>query len=202
MTELGNLYHQALRRKHYKAAVLKEVTVPDEEAAHIYHTLTAQKSPYMRKHYVEKGIKHDAELPDDHTFTTENLTLVRRIDFLIFEGETIIAVEMKISKADFRRDTEEKRRAWKKVTNRFVYLTPAGLLTPADIPEGCGLWEYQTDGSIVVTKRAKTNNTPAPFPPSMIKYFAWRAYNAERATLPAAPRRPARRARRPRRRRY
>jgi hypothetical protein len=202
MTELGNLYHQALRRKHYKAAVLKEVTIPDQEAVDIYHTVTAQHSPHMRKHYEEKGIKHDAELPDGFMLTKKDLILVRRIDFLIFEGETITAVEMKISKADFRRDTEEKRRAWKKVTNRFVYLTPVGLLTPADIPEGCGLWEYQEDGSIVVTKRAKTNNTPAPFPPSMIKYFAWRAYNAERNTLPAAPRRPAKRARRPRRRRY
>lgn len=170
------VFFNALRTKHNKAAVLKEVTIPDEEAILLERAYHAKRSPYYRRYYDKKGLDYSAELPDDYDTSATKTT--RRIDFLMFDGPEITAVEMKISKADFRRDTDAKRRAWKAVTNRFVYLTPEGLLTPEDIPEGCGLWEYQS-GRIVVVKKAKKNTEPEPFPPSMIKYFAWRAFVAE-----------------------
>lgn len=185
MREQEELFFQALRAKHNKAAILKEVTMPDESAALIYRTRQAQSSPRYRAWFDKKGLTYDGVVPDDYDMAKAKLT--RRIDFLMFEGPTVTAIEMKVSKADFRRDTEDKRRAWKAVTNRFVYLTPKGLLAPEDIPEGCGLWEFE-NGKIVVVKKSKTNNDPEPFPESMVKYFAWRAFAAE-ATNPRRARR-------------
>lgn len=177
MREQEKAFYNALRYKHNKAAILKEVTVPDEEAEHVYRTWNAKYgSPWYKRTYDQQGLSYDAVIPDSYDHRKVKLT--RRIDFLLFEGQEITAVEMKVSKADFRRDTEEKRRAWKNITNRFVYLTPPGLLKPEEVPEGCGLWECQ-NGRIVVVKKAKRNPDPAPFPPSMIKYFAWRAFLAE-----------------------
>lgn len=176
MRELEAAYYQALQVKHPKAAILTEVTVPDEQAEYVYRSYNARNSPYYRRYYLRKNLPIDAEIPED--YSPLNVKLSRRIDYLIFEGQTITAVEMKISKADFRRDTEEKRAAWKSVTNRFAYLTPKGLLTVEEIPEGCGLWEYE-NGVITIVKKAKTNKTPLPLPLSMVKYFAWRTFLAE-----------------------
>jgi hypothetical protein len=103
----------------------------------------------------------------------------RRIDALIFESKMLTAVEVKVSRADFFRDTDAKRGAWFRHTHRFVYLVPKGLVKMEEVPDGCGLWEYEA-GQITVTKKSKINKTPLPFPFSMTKYFAWRAFIAER----------------------
>lgn len=177
MREQERSFYNALCFKHKKSAILKEVTVPDEEAEHVYRTwLATYGSPWYKRTYDQQGLTYDAVIPDGYDH--RNVKLTRRIDFLMFEGQEITAVEMKVSKADFRRDTEDKRRAWKNITNRFVYLTPEGMLNPDEVPEGCGLWEFH-NGRIVVVKKAKRNPEPQPFPPSMIKYFAWRVFTAE-----------------------
>ena len=59
----------------------------------------------------------------------------RRIDGLMFDGgATRTAIEVKISRADFLRESEEKRRPWRKITHRFVYATPVGLLKAGGDP--------------------------------------------------------------------
>ncbi|WP_214514949.1 hypothetical protein [Rhodococcus sp. WY5] len=80
---------------------------------------------------------------------------------------------MKISRADFLRESEEKRRPWRKITHRFVYATPVGLLRPEEIPDGCGLWEI--DGNAVrIIKRARSNPEPEPIPHQVLVAFAYR----------------------------
>ncbi len=176
MRELEHKYYAALRRKHSKAAILPEVTIPDEEEELLYRSAYAKVSPYMKRKFRKQGLDCEAEVPEDYNF--RNAKLTRRIDFLMFDGPSITAIEMKVSKADFRRDTESKRKAWKRVVNKFVYLTPKGLLTVDEIPEGCGLWEYD-NGLITVVKKAKIVKNPEPLPKSMMKYFAWRAFIGE-----------------------
>lgn len=178
MREIEYDYYILLRNKHPKAAVLTEVTVPDEEAAAIYRSALATRSPYYKRKFRKEGLSFDTEIPDGYDITKAKTS--RRIDYLIFEGKTVTAVEMKTSKADFRRDTEEKRQAWRKVTNRFIYLTPEGLLKPEDIPPGCGLWEVTNLGKIVTVKKATVTKNPEPMPASMVKYFAWRAFISEK----------------------
>ncbi len=166
----------ALRRKYPDAAILGEVTMEDEEEAHRARTAHALRSPYFKRWYTKKGLTYDAVLPDDYDVSKS--VPVRRIDALMFEGQTRTAVEIKISRADFFRETEAKRYPWVKHTDRFVYLVPKGLVKVEEVPEGCGLWEYTPHG-IAVAKRAKVNKNVVPFPESMVRYFAWRAFSAE-----------------------
>lgn len=53
-----------------------------------------------------------------------------------------ILIEVKVSRSDFLAD---KKKPWRKsgmgIGGRRVYLTPKGLLTPADVPYGWELWE-------------------------------------------------------------
>lgn len=101
-----------------------------------------------------------------------------------------IAIEIKVSRADFFRDTAEKRRVWETVTHRFAYCTPAGLVKPSEVPEGCGLLEFTPSGSktkdglalgrIDWKKRApRRKHTPDPFSEYFLAYLARRASSAE-----------------------
>lgn len=170
----------ALRNKYAakQAAVLTEVTMEDPVEAELAYAYYVQSSSYARKQHQVSG-KPDptVTLPTDYNYNDRIFN--RRIDALIFEGNERTAVEIKVSRADFFRDTDEKRGVWKNHTDRFVYLTPKGLMKVEEIPDGCALWEY--DGhKITVIKRAKLNKDVQEFPQSMVKYFAWRSFIAER----------------------
>jgi hypothetical protein len=168
----------ALQLKFPKAAVLREVSMDD--AAEIarnrqYHARTRPRPVSSRYHI---PIDESIEVPED--YVPDESVWVRRIDALMFEGKTRTAVEIKISRADFFRDTPAKRAAWQRHTHRFIYLTPRGLVKPEEVPAGCGLWEYDSDtATITSVKRASTNKDVQELPASMSKYFAWRAFAAE-----------------------
>ena len=167
---------KALRNKYPNAAVLSEVTMEDEEELAKVATAEVILRPQLRKYYESKGINCDVELPED--FMLNKSVYNRRIDALIFEWKQRTAVEIKISRSDFFRDTAEKRAPWQKHTHRFVYLVPKGLVKPEEVPQGCGLWEYE-NGYIKIVKKAVSNKQVTDFPMSMTKYFAWRAFAAE-----------------------
>lgn len=105
---------------------------------------------------------------------------VRRIDALMRDTAGYTAIEIKVTRADFRRDTHEKRRAWQAHCRRFIYAAPAGLLSASEIPDGCGLWEF--DGSrLTVAKKATINKIPTPFPRAVFDSMLYRVSNYERA---------------------
>ncbi len=101
------------------------------------------------------------------------------------DGTTqISAVECKISRADFKRDTEEKRRAWFTVTNRFIYLVPEGLIAPEETHDGCGLWywkpgRYRGVGRIQIAKRAQVRHDIDPMDVTFTPYLLRRLSIAE-----------------------
>lgn len=164
--------------KNTQTAVLGEVTMEDEIASRLYRGWNALQNVNYKNWYDKKGLSYDLDIPADYVPYDPP---VRRIDALIFEGNQRTAIEIKISRADFFRDTLEKRAPWMRHTDRFIYLTPTGLVKPEEVPEQCGLWEYNsTLKTIRSTKRSKVNKNVQDFPASMIKYFAWRAYNAEK----------------------
>lgn len=107
------------------------------------------------------------ERPDGHRWT-------RRIDALMFQSLERTAVEIKVSKADFNRDTYWKRRRWQEVTHRFIYVIPEGLDVMS--PHGCGLWTVSEDGKIRVVKKAIVNKTPEPLPQQVVQSLAYRAH--------------------------
>ena len=104
----------------------------------------------------------------------------RRIDALWISGQQITAFEIKVSRSDFFRETNEKRDPWRKVTNRFIYVCPVGLIQPGEIPDGCGLWWVHPYGTnkykhIEVKRRAKVNREREPLPQSIFVTMAFRA---------------------------
>jgi len=78
--------------------------------------------------------------------------VTRRIDVLLVRNWVSkpnpyerVAIEIKVSRADFFHDSAAKRAPWMAVTNRFVYAVPAGLVTAAEVPDGCSLLEVFTE---------------------------------------------------------
>jgi hypothetical protein len=99
----------------------------------------------------------------------------------MFQTLVRTAIEIKVSEADFNRDTWEKRRAWQRVCHRFVYVVPADL--PVLAPWKCGLWRVGPDGRVVVAQRATVNLSPEPLPQAVVQTLA---YRAARCVEPAA----------------
>lgn len=60
-------------------------------------------------------------------------------------GHRRIAIEVKISRSDFRNETDLKRLPAEQSAHQCYYAAPAGLLTPKDLPKGWGLIEVYPD---------------------------------------------------------
>lgn len=104
----------------------------------------------------------------------------RRIDALWISGAQRTAFEIKVSRSDFLRETEEKRAPWKRVCHRFIYVCPAHLIQPREVPADCGLWWIHPYGTnryqhVEVKKRATINRGPEPLPQSIFVTLAHRA---------------------------
>lgn len=73
-----------------------------------------------------------------------------RVDFLAMNvapssGNFIDAYEIKVSKADFRRDTAKKQRGARLFSDRFWYIAPEGIIPHDDLPDWAGLMEVVWD---------------------------------------------------------
>lgn len=75
--------------------------------------------------------------------------------------------EVKISRADFLSDlaNPDKRGGYLKIAARLVYVAPIGLISPAEIPEGCGLVEEVAEDRWRVVKRGQSR--PVDLPPAV-----------------------------------
>lgn len=144
---------EAIGRKYRKAAIVHEVVITDEGWKDNLH---------LRK----RG--------DAFGFT-------RRIDALMFMGGSRTAIEVKVSRSDFRRDTEQKRSPWQRIVNRFVYATPPGLILPSELPSGCGLWEVG-GGLVKSVVRCAVNRKPEPLPYQVTVALAYRAMRNDKTT--------------------
>lgn len=71
------------------------------------------------------------------------------------------AYEVKISRADFKRDTAVKQREARLFSDQFFYVTPAGLLRPDEVPDWAGLIEY-ADGRFKTVVTAPYRDKDAP----------------------------------------
>lgn len=90
------------------------------------------------------------------------------------KGHERHAIEIKVSKADFRREMESgKWGPWAGMCHRFYFATPAGLVAVSDIPDGTGWIEVAASGCRI-TVRAPVNPNPGPFPESVAHELARR----------------------------
>lgn len=105
---------------------------------------------------------------DDRIWATELALLSggRRVDFWTLEpaasrGFRASAYEIKISRTDFKRDSDDKQSAALRWSDRFWYVTPTSLLKKDEVPAWAGLQEW--DGSTFrVIKKAPKRNKEAP----------------------------------------
>ena len=150
MTAADVLRH--LRRHHYRAAIVAEVTIADRWA--------------------------DADMADGNPIDALPV-YTRRIDALMFETRIRTAIEIKVTRADAKRDNYRKVYPWRQVVHRFVYAVPAGLIDAPPV-HGCGLWWVHLDGRVEVRRKVTVNTTPEPLPQHVVQTLAYRA-----AGLPA-----------------
>lgn len=143
---------QAIRAAYPSTAIIPELTIEDFD-------LADSGEP------TEHAYMHTAR-PDGHKYG-------RRIDALMFDSLVRTAIEIKVSRADFMRDTYWKRRAWLKVTHRFVYVVPHDLDVMS--PHPCGLWKVDENGKITIAKKAIVSKTPDPLPQTVVQRIAYRA---------------------------
>ena len=161
----------AVRRKYSGRTIfLPEVTLEDE-----YYNILARNDLVDRYGLPESdritAYEHDSE------YTFSNGSQYRRIDLLGLDSQhKWTAVEIKVSRADFARETYEKRHPWIKKTHRFVYAVPEGLVTPDEIPNGCGLWTIADNGQVTVAKKARVNRSRQEFPETFLRTLFWRLY--------------------------
>ena len=97
-------------------------------------------------------------ISDDKIWATELALLSggRRVDFWTLEpaasrGYRACAFEIKVSRADYKRDSELKQEGALRFSDRFWYVTPPGLLQRSEVPEWAGLQEW--DGKSFAVKR-------------------------------------------------
>ncbi|MDL5351118.1 hypothetical protein [Microbacterium sp. zg-YB36] len=180
----------AVRTKHLKDAVIREVVMTDPIEMAIRRRVHTEgpHAEFYRKHYAKRGEMVADEIPEGWSLRGSIPT--RRIDALILSGTQTTAVEIKVSRADFLRETPEKRRAWMAVSNRFVYAAPVGLIRREEVPAGCGLWEFDPEriydwrwgkAGLHATVKAKINKDPEPLPRQVLVALAYRVGKYEAA---------------------
>lgn len=160
-------------------AVLREVSIDDLEAQDAYRK-SAGLSPEKR---LTRYHRRKMQVPTK-----------RRIDFLLMRigrqsrpRHERIALEVKVTRADFKRDTDEKRAAWFSVADRFAYVAPKGLIKREELPPGCGLMEYNADATFGTDRlkwtvvAPKRDTPPIPFTTQFFAYLMGRASRAEQA---------------------
>lgn len=211
----------AIRQRYSKAAIVSEVVVADEFEYANMRRFRAQQFALDTPRRLARmiGVDFDEVIgtAPDGTVTREDVVchasiqpvpdvlpdgwtmneskLIRRIDGLMLESGKYTAIEIKVSRADFKRDTEEKRRMWRSITHRFVYAVPKGLVDPSEVPTYAGLWEYDPSDpytSIKSVKRAVTNKQCLPLPQQVVTAMFYRSARAEQTKV-RRPRRSRRR---------
>lgn len=90
----------------------------------------------------------------------------RRCDFWTISangsaGFMAVAYEIKISRADFRRDSHAKQRDARLFSDRFFYVTPPGLISGAELPDWAGLIEFE-DNQLKVRVQAPFRDKSSP----------------------------------------
>lgn len=90
----------------------------------------------------------------------------RRCDFwtISANGSTSFsatAYEIKVSRADFRRDTHTKQRQARLFSDRFYYVAPKGLIKPDELPDWAGLMEF-SEGALSMRVPAPHRDKDAP----------------------------------------
>lgn len=174
----------ALVRHNPKHAIMRQATIDDVEYARRQAAYYKSQWPEYYARNPNNIISRIDTTGIDPESYDPSAPAYRRIDALMFGSLTKhgdyqrTAVEIKVSRSDFKRETEEKRAPWLRVVHRFVYLVPEGLIRAEEVPEGLGLWEW-TGRSIRSIKRCTINHHPDQLPESFTRSLVFRLMKSE-----------------------
>lgn len=111
----------------------------------------------------------------------------RRIDALMWDSLIRTAIEIKVSRADFMRDTWQKIDPWRRMCHRVYYAVPENLITIPElniqVGQDVGLWFVDECGKVVVARKAKVHVTPNPIPQQIVQALAYRAQKNYKESL-------------------
>lgn len=174
-----------------KHAIIRELTAEDVIVSNRSNAYYRDKYPHLIDYWTKKGINPDSFGSSDDYVPGQEIPY-RRIDALMVGAKNKAgvhqrtAVEIKISRADFRRDTLEKVRTWQSLSHRFIYLVPANLIKPEELLDpAMGLWwwhagDENSPGTIEIVKTAKTNlKASESLPEELQTRLMWRLAVAE-----------------------
>jgi hypothetical protein len=101
----------------------------------------------LRAHYTRLDAKYGQT--GTHALLTQVPAAGRIIDVLVMTSDPVerYAIEVKVTRADYRAETDAKRLASWQLAHRCLYAAPVGLIDPATLPRGWGLYEVTEDGA-------------------------------------------------------
>lgn len=112
----------------------------------------------------------------------------RRCDVLLLSRQERLALEVKVSRADFLQDVRDpdKQSAWVRLTHRQAYVVPVGLVAVDEVPAGFGLLTVEVfgEGRRVEVKWARRapkrpGHVPVDLPPRIVSCLWHRLSRAE-----------------------
>lgn len=134
-----------------------------------------------------------AMLPEVTAATHDGRRIERRIDMLMVrrmprkprELERL-AVEIKVSRADFLSDVRqpEKQEPWRALAHRHAYAVPEGLVDVSEVPADSGLIVIGANldygfTSVKFARKCPVGNDPGPMPTVNLMDAFWRAARGE-----------------------
>lgn len=127
------------------------------------------------------------DLDDEAVGVEPPVSAVQHLDLGDDGGIERLAVEVKVTRADFLGDVRnpQKQAPWRGLAHRHAYATPPGLVRPGELPAGSGLIEVDRGRGGGLTARwhtrAPSGNRPGPLPLANIMDAFWRASRLEAA---------------------
>lgn len=184
-----------------RRARVRRKAAPPREPGPQKQTVQAIERAILRKYLVDQsgwGVLREVSIddltPPGAKASSKRRPSLRRIDYLLMRisrrsspRHERIALEVKVTRADFKRDTDEKRAAWLGVADRFAYVAPVGMIKPEELPAGTGLMEYNPEAvfasdvlkwKVLAPKKASDST---PFDTQFFAYLFGRASRAEDA---------------------
>lgn len=143
------------------------------------------------RHYVSRGwaVLTEVSLNGEEGDTRRiDVLCVRRAKRPGIGPIEILAIEVKVTRADFRNDLRhpEKQEPWRALAHRHAYAVPAGLVAPEEVPGGSFLITVDDDtpgwDKITVPKHRLEVKTPV-IPPRMFVRMVYQLSNYEGTRL-------------------
>lgn len=92
--------------------------------------------------------KHPKDMCFDELRMSSGFANLSRLDFLAISvapstGNLSTAYEVKVSRADFRRDNHSKQRSARMISDHFYYIAPVDVIPHEEVPDWAGLIEVE-----------------------------------------------------------